>query len=569
MAVETKTRPVESDGSVMHVSQGAPTSKPAWVTGVPSSGSKYAARGMVASASPAAATVGLHVLMNGGNAFDAAIAAAAVENLTLPGSCGLGGDMFAVLYDAKSKRVYGINGSGIAPRAASRDYYVSRGHTTMPLTGIHAVSVPGAPHAYWTLHKRFGSRPLGQLLAPAIQYAEAGIPVSPRLARSIGGAARKLQPVAHTPELLPEGTAPQPGSRLRRPGYARSLRTLAEEGAAPFYQGPIADAIVRTSQELGGLFTREDFADHDTDVYEPIRATYRGVEVHATRPPSQGLIVLEWLNLLEGFDVAGSGFGTPETLHVLAETKKLAFADRLRYAGDPRFVDVPLDHLLSKSFAGRRRREVDSNRAATIVRGAVPESLYGDTSYFCVADGDGNAISFIHSLSAGYGSGVIAGDTGIVLNNRAGRGFTLEEGHPNVIEGGKKTMHTLNAYLLTKNGELYGVGGTPGGDQQPQWNVQTISCVVDHGMDPQTAIEVPRWYSYPGTDPEHVEKPSELRLESRFPEETFAGLRERGHQVVELGPWGAPAAVQVILRQPNGLLVGGSDPRIGGVALGF
>src|SRR6266542_4804979 len=211
MAVETKTRPVESDGSVMHGSQGAPASRPTWATGVPSSGSKYAARGMVASASPAAATVGLHVLMSGGNAFDAAIAAAAVENLTLPGSCGLGGDMFAVLYDAKSKRVYGINGSGIAPRAASRDYYVSRGHTTMPLTGIHAVSVPGAPHAYWTLHKRFGSRPLGQLLAPAIQYAEAGIPVSPRLARSIGGAARKLQPVAHTPELLPEGTAPGPG----------------------------------------------------------------------------------------------------------------------------------------------------------------------------------------------------------------------------------------------------------------------------------------------------------------------------------------------------------------------
>ena len=209
-------------------------------------------------------------------------------------------------------------------------------------------------------------------------------------------------------------------------------------------------------------------------MYAPLRTTYRGVEVFETRPPSQGLIVLEWLNLLEGFDLAGSGFGTAETLHLLVEAKKLAFADRLRYAGDPRFVDVPLDQLLSKPFAARRRREIDPQRAAANVAGALPETLHGDTSYFCVADGEGNAVSLIHSLSAGYGSGVVAGSTGIILNNRAGRGFTLEEGHPNVIAGGKKTMHTLNCYLMKRDGELYGVGGTPGGDQQPQWNVQTI-----------------------------------------------------------------------------------------------
>ena len=524
---------------------------------------------MVASASPAAAAAGLRVLMDGGNAFDAALATAAVEGLTLPASCGLGGDMFAVLYDARTRQVWGINGSGITARAATRDYYASGGRDTMPLTGIHSVSVPGAPHAYWTLAQRFGSRPLVELLAPAIHYAEEGVPVSGRLSRSLAGAATKLQPSSALEELLPDSAAPQPGTALRRPGYARSLRALAEEGAAPFYEGPIAAEIVRVSQALGGLFTRDDFRDHQTDVYMPPRTSYRGVEVHATQPPSQGLIVLEWLNLLEGFDIAGGGFGTAETLHVMAETKKLAFADRLSYAGDPRFVDVPLKQLLSKGFATRRRQAVDLHRAAASVQGALKETLYGDTSYFCVVDGEGNAISFIHSLSAGYGSGVVAGSTGIILNNRAGRGFTLEEGHPNVIAGGKRTMHTLNAYLMTREGDLFGVGGTPGGDQQPQWNVQTISCLVDHGMDPQEAVEAPRWYSFPGTDPEHVRKPSELRLESRFPSDAVAGLRERGHQVVELGPWGAPSAVQVIVRQPSGVLVGGSDPRPGGVALGF
>ena len=549
---------------------GAAARDVAAASGLPSPGPRYATHGMVASASPAAATVGLRVLMEGGNAFDAAVAAALVEGLTLPGSCGLGGDMFAVLYDARTGKIHGINGSGAAPRKVSRDYYVSRGHATMPLAGIHSVAVPGAPHAYWTLHQRFGSRPWAALVEPAIRLAEEGMAVSARLARSIAGARRKLEPFdASAGVFFPNGEAPAAGSVLRRPGYAHSLRLLAEGGADAFYRGWIAAEIVRYAQSLGGLFDLDDFAAHTTDVYEPIHVSYRDVEVYETCPPSQGLIVLEWLNLLEGFDLAASGFGTPETVHRMVEAKKLAFADRLRYAGDPRFVDVPLAELLSKPFAARRRRAIDLDRAAPQIAGALPEDLHGDTSYFCVADGRGNAISFIHSLSAGWGSGVVGGETGITLNNRAGRGFTLEEGHPNVLAGGKRTMHTLNCYLLTRGGRLYAVGGTPGGDRQPQWNVQAITNLVDFGMGVQQAAEAPRWYSFPGTDPEHVGRPFELRMESRFGPEVAGALAARGHQVVDLGPWGGGGALQLIVREPNGVLVGGSDPRPGGIALGF
>ena len=541
--------------------------------GLPSPGSRYGSGGMVVSVAPEAAAAGLQVLMEGGNAVDAAVATALVEGLAVPGACGLGGDCFAVVYVAAEGRTYAVNGSGVVPAAVTRDRYVSRGLATMPLDGLESVSVPGAPDAYWTLHRRFGSLPWGRVCAPAIRYAEEGLAVSPRLHRSISGAARKLRQFATSDAVyFPGGEAPAAGSLYRRPAYGRSLRLFAEGGPDAYYRGPIAEEIVRYATAGGALFTLEDFAAHTTDVYDPIRTTYRGVEVCETAPPSQGLIVLEMLNLLEGYDLGASGFGTAETVHLMVEAKKLAFADRLRYAGDPRFVDVPLKELLDKDFAARRRRGIDAGRAAGNVPGAPPEDLHGNTSSFVVADGQGNGVSFIHSLSAGFGSGVVAGETGITLNNRAGRGFTLEEGHPNVIAGGKKTMHTLNCYLLLRDGALYAVGGTPGGDMQPQWNVQTITGLVDFGLNPQQVVEAPRWYAFPGTDPEHAGKPQEVRLESRFPEATGQGLTERGHRVADLGPWDG-GACQVIVRVPAAggaaVLVAGADPRPGAVALGF
>ena len=541
-------------------------------SGLPSLGNRYGVRGMVASASPAAAAAGMQILLAGGNAFDAAIATAMVEGLTLPMMCGLGGDMFCVLYDARSNKVVGMNGSGAAPRKITREYYTSRGHTTMPRSGIQSFSVPGAPHAYWTLHHQFGSLPWADLLAPAIACAEEGVPVTDRLARTYANSKTKL---SQSPEGLasffPNGEAPAAGSKLPRPAYARTLRTLAEQGVGTFYEGEIAAEIVRYAREHGSLYELEDFAAHQTDVYEPISTTYRGLTVHETNPVSQGLLVLEMLNILEGFDVAASGFCTADTIHLQVETKKLVFADRLRYAGDPRFVKSPFDEIISKPFAARRRQAIDMSRAAPFVAGALPEHVHGDTSGFCVADGQGNAISFIHSLSAGFGSGMVAGSTGVPLNNRAGRGFMLEEGHPNVIAGGKKTMHTLNAYLLTKDGAFFGVGNTPGGDSQPQWNVQAISNLVDFGLGPQEVAEAPRWISLPGTDEYDETPPFTIEIETRVGQAVKDELTRRGHTVVDVGPWGNRSAVQLILRRPDGTLVGGSDPRVtaGGLALGF
>jgi gamma-glutamyltranspeptidase/glutathione hydrolase len=537
----------------------------------PSPGVAYGGNGMVASASPNAAAAGLAVLQRGGNAFDAALATASVEWLTLPGSCGLGGDLFVVLYDAKRDQVRAINGSGEAARRASRDYYTSQGLTQMPLSGWHAASVPGAPHGYLTLHREHATMPLADLWGPAIRYARDGIVTTSRMSRSIAGSADKL---ARQPDAaaiyLPGGEPPKPGQRWRNPNLARTIETVVTGGTDAFYRGDIAREIVRTAEAEGGLFGLPEFAEHSTELYDPLCVRYRGLDVYATRPPSQGLIVLEMLNLLEGFDLASMGFGSAAAIHHLVEAKKLAFGDRLRYCGDPRTIDQgPVAKLLTREYAARRRAEISPDRAADQQVGALPEQLGGNTSYFCAMDGQGNAVSFIHSLSAGFGSGVVGGKTGVILNNRAGRGFTLEEGHPNVFAGGKKTMHTLNCYMAVRDGKPWLVGGTPGGDQQPQWNVQAITGLVDFGLDVQQAVEAPRWYSFPSTDPEHAGKPLVVRLEERFGAEALSGLEALGHRVEPLGPWAAGGALQLIQRESDGALLGGSDPRAGGVALGF
>jgi gamma-glutamyltranspeptidase/glutathione hydrolase len=438
----------------------------------------------------------------------------------------------------------------------------------MPLTGWHAAAVPGAPHAYATIADEFGTRPIGELLAQALEYAESGIIVSETIHEAISGASGKLGRFEDsTAAYLTAGSAPAPGDLWKMPDLARTIRAIIEGGSDAFYKGDIAKEIIRASEAADGPFGLDEFAEHTTDVYEPLSVNYRGVDVYETAPPSQGLIVLEWLNLLEGFDLGQMGFGSADALHTLVETKKLAFADRLKYVGDPRFVDVPIDVLLSKSFAERRRASVDPS---TSNDAPIAGNLSGsDTSSFCVADGQGNAISFIHSLSAGFGSGVVAGKTGVILNNRSGRGFTLEEGHPNVIAPGKRTMHTLNCYLLARDGKLMGVGGTPGGDRQPQWNVQTITNLIDFGMDPQEAVEAPGWVSWPGTDPAAIDTPLEFRLEDRFSPDVRNELASRGHRLASLGEWSAGSRIQLILRDTHGVLRGATDPRGGGIAIGY
>jgi gamma-glutamyltranspeptidase/glutathione hydrolase len=291
--------------------------------------------------------------------------------------------------------------------------------------------------------------------------------------------------------------------------------------------------------------------------------------VYETAPVSQGFLLLEQLNILEGFDLEALAPTGADRIHLLVEAKKLAFADRNRYAGDPSLVRWPLERLISKAHAAARRAEIDPARAGIPGAGRLPEHA-ADTSYFAVADGAGNAVSFIHSLSASFGAGVVAGDTGITLNNRAGRGFTLEAGHPNVIAPGKRTMHTLNAYLCSRDGRPWLVGGTPGGDQQTQWNTQVITNVIDHGMSLQHAVEAPRWFSFPGTDPATLEEPMVLRLEGRIPEEAARDLTARGHAVEVLGPWSGGGAAQLVeLDAARGVLRGATDPRAGGLALGL
>ena len=527
-----------------------------------------AGNGIVSSASPRAAAVGLRVLQDGGNAFDAAIATASIEWLTLPGSCGLGGDMFAVLYDAKTDRIAAINGSGVAGAKASGERYTAGGATKMPLDGWHAAAVPGAAHAYAALNREFGSRPLSELLATAIDYAESGVIVDDTVAGAISGSAKKLGKFKDSADqYLPGGKPPGVGDRWPVPNLARSIRTLAEEGVDPFYQGAIAAEMVRASDADDGPFTLDDFANHETEIYDPPTTRYRNVDVYTTAPPSQGLIILQWLNILEGFDLRGSGFGTADTIHLMIEAKKLAFADRIRYLADPRFNANPIDGLLSKTFAERRRTTIDPARSNdSQTSGDLSD---GDTSYFCVADKDGNAISFIHSLSAGFGSGVVAGSTGIVLNNRAGRGFSLEPGHLNAIAPGKKTMHTLNCYAMFKDGRPWVVGGTPGGDRQPQWNVQAITGMIDFDMTVREAVDTPSWLSWPGTDPAAIDTPLNVRIEEWFGQDVIAELERRDHRIDPHGDWNIGSRHQLIARDENGVLTGASDPRYSGVSLGY
>jgi len=527
---------------------------------------------MVASAHPRAATIGAAVLERGGNAFDAAIAVAAAEGVLLPMMCGLGGDGFAVVYDARRREVVGLNGSGVAGARATRERYVAPGLTVMPLEGLHSVAVPGAVAFYETMWKRWGTLPWAELWAPAIKLAEDGVAITSWVSRWIGERAKILERFPDAArQFLPGGRPPAPGERWSAPDLARSLRAVADDGAETFYRGKLAERLLEFLHREGAPFEPGDFARQldETFVHAPIATDYRGLTVHETAPVTQGLLLLSQLNLLEGFDLRKLPLVGPDRVHLTIEAKKLAFEDRNRHAGDPAFVKWPLEELIGKEHAAQRRAEIDLGRARMPQGALVPEHD-GDTSYFAVVDAEGNAVSFIHSLSAAFGSGVVAGDTGITLNNRAGRGFSLDERHPNVIAPGKRTMHTLNAFLVCQDGQPWLVGGTPGGDQQTQWSTQVITSMVDHGLSPQEAVEAPRWFSFPGTDPVNLGLPAVVRLEDRVPEATRRELAARGHAIETLGAWSGGGAVQLIqVDRERGVLRGGSDPRPGGAALGL
>lgn len=530
----------------------------------------FGTRGMVCSAHPLAAFVGSSILERGGNAFDAAIAVAAAEGVVLPMKCGLGGDAFVVLYDARKRETVAYNGSGVAAAGATADYFRSRGHKSMPLDGVHAVSVPGGVAVYEALWRRYGTMDWPELWAPAIRLAEEGLAITDYISARIADRAETLATFEHSAAMyLPKGRVPQAGERWSAPDLAKTLRIIAKGGADALYRGEIAEKLLAFLKQEGQTFTADDFAQQQAVTYTPISTGYRGYTVYETAPVSQGFLVLEQLNILEGYDLGKLAALSPERMHLVIEAKKLAFADRNRYAADPAFTKWPLETLISKEHAARRRAEIDPQHARW-PDGALVAEHNGDTSYFAVADGDGNAISFIHSLSNAFGSCVVAGDTGITLNNRAGRGFSIDPDHPNCIAPGRRTMHTLNAYMVHRENQPWLVGGTPGGDQQAQWNTQILSNVIDHGMGLQEAVEAPRFHSFPGTDPGNLGRPPVVKAEQRVPEATRAALAGMGHAVETLGAWGGGGAVQLIqLDRANGVLRGATDPRPGGLALGL
>jgi gamma-glutamyltranspeptidase/glutathione hydrolase len=527
--------------------------------------------GMVAAAHPLAVAAGVDALRKGGNAMDAAIAAALTTAVTLPSKCGLGGDAFIIYADGRTGRLTAINGSGIAPHALSREYFASRGYQKMPFYGPLSLGVPGAVAAYFTAIDNWCRLPASELFSYAIHYAERGFPLSDGGAAVIAAARDEFVTYPTSAAIfLRDGRPLRSGERLVQTALARSLRTIVAGGPAVFYQGELAARIAAGIQAVGGELTVDDLAGHAGDVYEPIATDYRGYTVYETTLPSQGHIVLEELNIIEHADLAGLEHNSADSIHLMIEGKKRAFADRNAYSRDPRTGHVPLDVLIAKPFAAGRYASIDPEQASDDVHPGSISELDGDTTYLCAADAEGNMVSFIHSLSAGFGSRVVAGDTGILLNNRAGRGFSLEEDHPNVIAGGKRTMHTLNCYAIARDGQLLYVGGTPGGDQQPQWNMQVISNLIDYGMDVQRAVEAPRWQSFPGTDPANLPNPYELRIESRVGPAVIAELERRGHAVNVLSPYGAGGAAFVIQRDPEtGVLIGGADPRTEGFALGI
>lgn len=516
-----------------------------------------ARNGMVATSQPLASAAGLRVLRDGGNAVDAAVAAAAVLNVVEPMMCGIGGDLFALYYEAATGDLHGLNATGRAGSRASAEELRGRGLERMPGSRPLAVTVPGALDGWEELVSRFGTRPLGGLLAPAIAYAEDGFPVSEIIAAQWKSAEAKLRrhPAAAANYLVDGERAPAHGEVFRSPDLARTFRRIADEGPQVFYRGEIADRIHDFLEAEGGFVTREDLAAHDSEWVEPISATFRGVEVFQVPPNSQGFVALEMLNLLEGFDLAALGHNSAAYLHRLIEAKKLAFADRDAYLADPEHMRAPLETLLSKEYAEARRGEISGDRAAREVAPGLTDD--GDTIYLTVVDEDRNAISLIYSLFGSFGSGLVVPGTGIALQNR-GTGYSLEPGHPNELAPGKRALHTNMPGMAFRDGRPWITYGVMGGDMQPQGHTQVLLNRIEFGMHVQKAGEMPRFRH--GADG--------VGLESGIGSDTRQALIRLGHGVkTRFGAYGGYQAIEIDWE--NGVLLGGSDPRKDGAAVGY
>ncbi len=458
--------------------------------------------GMVATSHPLAAAAGLDVLKSGGNAVDAAIATNAMLGLVEPMSCGIGGDLFVIYWDSKTKKLYGLNASGRSPYALNRDVFADQGLAEIPVEGPLSWSVPGCVDGWFQLHERFGSVDFDKILQASIHYARNGFPVSEIIAGYWKGAQQQL---AKYPEsastFLINGRAPAEGVVFRNPDLARSYELIAEGGRDAFYSGSIAQRIVDFSRASGGYFSLKDFADHTSTWVDPVTTSYRGYDVWELPPNGQGIAALQMLNVLEDYDIRSMGRGSPEYLHLFVEAKKLAFADRAKFYSDPQFNELPVDELISKEYARRQRQRIDLGRAATTVQAGDPKLQHGDTIYLSVVDKDRNCCSFIQSNYYGFGSKVTPADVGFVIQNR-GALFALSEEHFNRLEPHKRPFHTIIPAMVTRQGKPWLCFGVMGGDMQPQGHVQVLVNLIDFGMNVQAAGDAPR-VRHTGSAPAH------------------------------------------------------------------
>ena len=527
-----------------------------------------AQNGMAATSHPLATQAALDILKQGGSAVDAAIAANAMLGLMEPTGCGIGGDLFAIIWDADSEKLHGLNASGRSPKGLSRNYYLDEGYEYIPSSGALSVSVPGTVDGWFEMHGRFGRLDMETILKPSIEYGRNGFPVTELIAYYLE---RSVGRLGHFPNFretyMPGGSMPSKGEIFRNPYLANTYEIIAREGRDVFYKGTIARTIEKYIGENGGFLSQEDLGSHTSEWVDPVSANYRGYDVWQLPPNGQGIAVLQILNILEGYDIGSMGLYSPEYLHLFAEAKKLAFEDRAHYYADMDFSAVPLEKLISKEYADERRSLIDPERAARRYDPGLPEQP--STIYLTVADKEGNMVSLIQSNYRGMGSGMTPPGLGFVIQNR-GEGFTLKPGHFNTYEPGKRPFHTIIPGFITKDGYPYMSFGVMGGAMQPQGHAQIVINMIDFGMNLQEAGDAPRIQHMGSSEPtgQQMTDGGAVMLESGFPYETIRELIEKGHRVQwASGPYGG---YQAILWDPvNRVYYGASESRKDGQAAGY
>ncbi|MAI72587.1 MAG: gamma-glutamyltransferase [Rhodopirellula sp.] len=527
--------------------------------------------GMVATSHPLAASVGLDVLKQGGNAIDAAIATNAMLGLVEPMSCGIGGDLFAIYWDAKTEKLYGLNASGRSPYALNRDVFKQQGLTQIPLEGPLSWSVPGCVDGWFELHDRFGKQKFADLLRPSIQYAREGFPVTEIIAGYWSKADQAFIDYADSKAtFLIDGRPPVEGQIFRNPNLADTYEQIARGGRATFYRGSIARRIVDFSRGHDGFFSMKDFADHRSTWVDPVSTNYRGYQVWELPPNGQGIAALEMLNILEGYDLAKMGAGSPEYLHLLIEAKKLAFADRAKFFSDPEFNLLPVKQLISKPYSDRQRARINLQQAASDVEAGDPILQHGDTVYLTVVDQDRNCCSLIQSNYYGFGSKVTPGNLGFTLQNR-GALFALADDHFNRLEPHKRPFHTIIPAMVTKDDRPWLCFGVMGGDMQPQGHVQVLCNMIDFQMNVQAAGDAARIRHVGSQQPTGVPMDASgvVNIESGVSNEAIRGLLSRGHKIERVAGGGYGGYQAIRIDGLNGTLHGATESRKDGVAVGY